>query len=172
MDASAASPAPTAPRPGLRARRGLSYKRGVGKTDKLKEAMPELIGQKLGDYEILSELGRGAMGVVYKARQYSLDRLVALKVLAPELARDTAYIERFKREAIIAATVTHPNVVSVYEAGTHLDLGTGERLHYFAMEYVEGETVQHRLARQDRIPADEVAAIGVRIAEGLESAWK
>jgi len=124
------------------------------------------------DYEILSELGRGAMGVVYKARQYSLDRFVALKVLAPELARDEAYIERFKREAIIAATITHPNIVTVYEAGAHLNLDTGERLHYFVMEYVEGETVQQRLARQNRIPADEVAAIGVRVAEGLESAWK
>ncbi|MBI5685109.1 MAG: SUMF1/EgtB/PvdO family nonheme iron enzyme [Verrucomicrobia bacterium] len=126
----------------------------------------------LRDYEILSELGRGAMGVVYKARQYSLDRVVALKVLAPELARDQAYIERFKREAIIAATITHPNIVTVYEAGAHLNLDTGERLHYFVMEYVEGETVQQRLARQNRIPADEVAAIGARVAEGLESAWK
>ncbi|MFA5189220.1 MAG: SUMF1/EgtB/PvdO family nonheme iron enzyme [Verrucomicrobiia bacterium] len=134
--------------------------------------MRELIGQKLGDYEILSELGRGAMGIVYKARQYSLDRHVALKVLAPELARDEHYIERFKREAIIAATIVHPNIVTVYDAGAHLDLDTGERLHYFAMEYVEGETVQQRLVRQDCIPADEVAAIGVRVAEGLASAWK
>ena len=86
--------------------------------------MWEPIGQKLDDYEILFELGRGAMGVVYKARQYSLDRLVALKILAPELARDPEYIERFKREAIIAATVTHPNIVTVYEADTYLDLGS------------------------------------------------
>ncbi|MCX6906433.1 MAG: serine/threonine-protein kinase [Verrucomicrobia bacterium] len=131
--------------------------------------MRELI---LPDYEILSELGHGAMGIVYKAQQYSLDRFVALKVLAPELARDPTYIERFKREAIIAATVVHPNIVTVYEAGAHLNLDTGERVHYFVMEYVEGETMQQRLARQNRIPADEVAAIGVRIAEGLESAWK
>ncbi|MBI5395573.1 MAG: SUMF1/EgtB/PvdO family nonheme iron enzyme [Verrucomicrobia bacterium] len=134
--------------------------------------MRTLIGQKIGDYEIFSELGRGAMGVVYKARQYSLDRPVALKVLAADLARDESYIERFKREAILAATVIHPNIVTVYEADTHMDLDSGERVQYFVMEHIEGETVQRRLARQDRIPADEVAAIGVRIAQGLDCAWR
>lgn len=131
--------------------------------------MRELI---LRDYEILAEIGRGAMGIVYKARQYSLDRVVAVKILAPELARDAAYIERFKREAIIAGTVVDPHIVTVYEAGAQLNLDTNERLHYFVMEYVEGETVQQRLAREERLPADEVAAIGVRVAEGLEQAWK
>jgi len=131
--------------------------------------MRELI---LRDYEILDEIGRGAMGIVYKAKQYSLDRVVAVKILAPELARDAAYIERFKREAIIAGTVVDPHIVTVYEAGAQLNLDTNERLHYFVMEYVEGETVQQRLAREECLPADEVAAIGVRVAEGLEQAWK
>jgi hypothetical protein len=131
--------------------------------------MRELI---LRDYEILSEVGRDAMGVVYKARQYSPDRLVMLKVLAPELARDESYVERFKRQAAAATTVAHPNVVAVYEAGAHLNRDTGERQHYFVMEHVEGETVEQRLTRLERLSANEAAVIGARVAEGLAAAWK
>ncbi|MFA6562279.1 MAG: SUMF1/EgtB/PvdO family nonheme iron enzyme [Verrucomicrobiia bacterium] len=133
--------------------------------------MRELIGQRIGDYEILSEIGRGAMGVVYKARQYSLDRPAAVKVLSPLFAADEGFIERFKREGMIMASITHTNIVSVYEAGSHLNLETGERLHYFAMEYVEGESVQSRLKRQGRITPDEAVAIAVHVAQGLECAW-
>ncbi|MCX6908616.1 MAG: protein kinase, partial [Verrucomicrobia bacterium] len=134
--------------------------------------MQDLIGQKLGDYEVLAEIGRGAMGVVYRARQYSLDRLVALKVLSPLLAGDVSYVERFKREATIAATLDHPSIVRVYEGGAHLDLETGERLHYFAMQYIEGETVHDRLQREGRLAFDEAVAIAVHVAQGLEYAWR
>ena len=134
--------------------------------------MRDLIGQKLGDYEVLAEIGRGAMGVVYKARQYSLDRIVALKVLSPLLAGDASYVERFKREATIAATLDHSSIVRVYEAGAHLNLETGERLHYFAMQYIEGETVHDRLQREGRLAFDEAVAIAVHVAQGLEYAWR
>jgi serine/threonine-protein kinase len=134
--------------------------------------MQTLIGAKIGDYDIEAEIGRGAMGVVYRARQFSLDRPVALKVLSPLLAADASFVERFKREGTIAATLDHPSIVRVYEAGAHLDLDTGERLHYFAMQYIEGETVHDRLQREGQLPLDETVAIAVHIAQALDYAWR
>jgi serine/threonine protein kinase len=74
-------------------------------------------GETLGDYEILSVAGTGGMGIVYKARQRSLERRVALKVIREEIASAPEYRERFLREARLAASVDHPNVVSVYDVG-------------------------------------------------------
>lgn len=94
-----------------------------------------LVGWTFGPYEIVSELGRGGVAVVYKARQPSLDRFVALKVLSPSLATDPGFVTRFHHEATIAAHLEHPNIVPVY------DLGEAEGSLYIAMRFVPGASL-------------------------------
>ena len=96
-------------------------------------------GQHFAGYEILCELGRGGMGAVYQARELSLQRVVALKILPPHLSNDKDFVARFQAEAIAAANVSHPNIVQIFSAGEH------EGIEYIAMEFVEGETIQQRL---------------------------
>ena len=122
--------------------------------------------QKLGEFEILEKLGHGGMGAVYKARQSSLGRLVALKVLPAHMASDEEFIIRFKAEARSAASLNHPGIVQVYAAGE--DQGT----HYFAMEFVDGESLQDRLKRKGRIAPVEALAICAHVATALNHAWQ
>jgi serine/threonine protein kinase len=91
--------------------------------------------RRIGDYELLGELGRGGMGVVYLARQISLDRQVALKVLPFAAALDSRQIERFRNEARAAALIQHPNIASVYAVGSEGDI------HFYAMQYVDGQAL-------------------------------
>jgi tRNA A-37 threonylcarbamoyl transferase component Bud32 len=123
-------------------------------------------GQRLGDFEILEHLGRGGMGAVFKARQTSLHRVVALKILKPFLSDDDEYVARFRQEAVAAATLNHPNLVQVYAAGEADDI------HYIAMEYVQGESARERLDRKGRIEPAEVIAIGIHVAGALGYAWR
>ena len=125
-----------------------------------------LEGQQLGEFEILERLGQGGMGAVYKARQTSLDRLVALKTLQASLAEDAEYIARFRQEAKAAAGLNHPNLVQVYSAGEN------EGLHWFAMEYVEGESAKARLKRKGRLDPLEAIAIVIHVATALEYGWR
>lgn len=90
------------------------------------------IGTRIGGYEIESLLGRGGMGVVYRARHLRLGRMVALKVLAPELAADENFRTRFMRESQMAASIDHPNVIPVYDADEI------DGVLFLAMRYVEG----------------------------------
>ncbi len=123
-------------------------------------------GQTLGDFEILGRLGQGGMGAVYKARQISLERFVALKTLQGALASDPEFIARFRREAKAAAALNHPNLVQVYAAGED------DGLHWFAMEYVEGESAQARLKRKGRLDPAAAIAIAIHTAAALDYAWR
>ena len=89
-----------------------------------------------GRYEIQQTLGQGGMGAVYKAKDLELDRVVALKVIRPELAKNPAIIDRFKQELLLSQRVTHRNVIRIY------DLGEGDGVKFITMEYIEGEDLR------------------------------
>ncbi|MEI9894646.1 MAG: serine/threonine-protein kinase [Chthoniobacter sp.] len=116
---------------------------------------------QLGEFTILEKIGQGAMGAVYKARQSSLGRVVALKLLPAHYAGDADFVARFKREASAAAGLNHPNIVQIYAAGQ--DGGA----HYFAMEYVDGESLGARLGRKGRIDPREALAVAHYVAQAL-----
>ena len=115
-------------------------------------------------YELLAKIGEGGMGTVYKAQQLSLKRTVAIKILQDKFAGDKAFIARFTREARLAAALTHPNVVRA------VDAGVCGGLYYFAMEYVDGETVKAILEREGLLPERRAAEIALQIARALEYA--
>jgi hypothetical protein len=123
-------------------------------------------GQLFAGYEILAEIGRGGMGAVYQARQVSLQRLVALKILPQHLAEDASYAARFQSEAIAAANLNHPNIVQVFAAGE------SDGIRYIAMEFIEGETIQQRIRRCGRLPLTEALDIAYHVATALDYAWQ
>lgn len=119
---------------------------------------------RIPGYEVLEFLGKGSMGMVYKARQTSVDRVVALKVLLDSLASNQEFIKRFKREAMVAAKLNHNHVVNVYDAGE------AEHRHYFVMEYVEGTTVREQIDKRGRFAEDEGLRIILAVAEAMKHA--
>lgn len=121
-------------------------------------------------YEILSKLGEGGMGMVWKARQTSLDRLVAIKLLPLVLAQDRNFIARFRREALATAKLNHPNIVSAIDVGIQARPGQPD-LHYFVMEYVDGETVEDVIYRSGKIAPRRAAEIAAAVARALDYAW-
>lgn len=116
-------------------------------------------------YEIVQELGKGAMGVVYKARNIFTRELSALKILPLKLAARTIYLERFKREAMALMRIQHENVVRAY------DFGGSEDYYYLALEFIEGETLEKVLAREGPLPEDRALDLTRQIARGLQAAW-
>ncbi len=119
-----------------------------------------------GDYELLEKIGQGGMGMVYRARQHSLDRDVALKLLAAGPWASRGFIERFRREAQSAARLEHPNIVTVFEAGTQHDL------HYFSMRLVRGESLAARVHRLGKLPPREAARLLLVVAEAVDYAHR
>jgi serine/threonine-protein kinase len=115
-------------------------------------------------YQILEKLGKGSMGMVYKAKQTSVDRIVALKVLLDALAQNKEFIKRFEREAKIAAKLSHNNIVNAIDAG---EVGG---FHYFVMEYVEGETIKDVLERNEVYDEKLAIKIILAVAEALKHA--
>lgn len=123
----------------------------------------------LPQFEIIELIGRGGMGAVYKARQTALDRLVAIKVLPPQVGRDPAFAERFSREAKALARLSHPRIVAVHDAGSVALPGTNDRLYYFVMEYVDGASLRD-VIRAGKLPSAEALAIVPQICEALQFA--
>ncbi len=121
------------------------------------------IGEHLGDFEILGEAGRGGMGVVYRARQISLERTIALKVISPEISDQPDFRSRFMRESRLAASIDHPNVVAVHGAGEI------DGLSYIAMQWIEGTNVADALA-EGPLDLDRVVAIGEQMGAALDAA--
>jgi serine/threonine protein kinase len=124
-----------------------------------------LIGSTISHYKILSKLGEGGMGVVYKAEDSKLDRLVALKFLPAHLLGDEEIKKRFEREAKACAALSHPNVCRVYE----VDQVNGKT--FIAMEFIEGESLDKQI-EQGPLKLDEALDIAQQIAKGLEVAHK
>lgn len=118
--------------------------------------------KSLGGYEVLKELGRGGMGVVYLGRQVSLDRLVALKVMNHDKARNPGFLARFTREAYAAAQLVHHNVVQIY------DIGADRDTHFFSMEYVKGESLVDLLRRDGKLDAEVAVGYVLQAARGLK----
>ncbi|MEI8078124.1 MAG: protein kinase, partial [bacterium] len=123
-------------------------------------------GSVINDFVIQRELGRGGVGTVYLARQLSLDRPVALKILHPEYAADQSFVNDFVREARAAAMLNHPTLVQAYA------VGEDEGVFFFAMEYVEGTTLKHLLAHSGRMVTDRAMAVVTEINAALEFAWQ
>ena len=117
-------------------------------------------------YEILAKIGEGGRGTVYRARQLSLDRLVAVKILSPELASDAEYTAKFLEEARAAGKLSHPNIVQAIEAGVH------HGIWYFVMELVESGSLHERLANVGRFSEADTLDIAQQMAQALDFAWR
>jgi serine/threonine protein kinase len=121
------------------------------------------VGDRLGDFEIVEVAGAGGMGVVYKARQQSLERDVALKVIRDEIASEPEYRERFLREARLAASVDHPNVVTVY------DVRDEDGRLYLVMQWIDGIDLRQLLDGSGRLTPKRATAIGQQLAGALDA---
>ena len=122
-------------------------------------------GTKLGPYEIQSALGAGGMGEVYRARDTRLDRIVAVKVLAPQLAADPQFRERFDREGRAISALDHPNICALY------DVGEQDGTAFLVMQYLEGETLAERLQRGP-LPLNEALTVATQVADALDKAHR
>ncbi len=141
--------------------------RGVVTERQIERARTEIEasrGQQIPGYQMLKKLGAGAMATVFMARQISLDRIVAIKVLPRRLSENTEYVERFYKEGKAAAKLNHANIVQAF------DVGEAGGYHYFVMEYVKGHTLYDELAGGKVFEEDEALRIIIQIARALEHA--
>ncbi|MBR1629615.1 MAG: Stk1 family PASTA domain-containing Ser/Thr kinase, partial [Lachnospiraceae bacterium] len=124
-------------------------------------------GTRLGNrYEIIEKIGTGGMSNVYRAKDLSLNREVAIKVLKEEYANDTAFVTKFRAEAQAAAGLEHPNIVNVY------DVGKEGELHYIVMEHIEGITLKTYISKKGQLSYNEVISIAIQVGRGIEAAHK
>ncbi len=121
---------------------------------------------RLGGFEVLGKLGKGGMGTVLKARQVSMDRLVALKILPKKLAEDERFVQRFLREARSAARLRHPNIVQAH------DVGFVDGYYFFAMEFVDGQTLSEIVGREGPLEANRALDAMKQVASALAAAHK
>ncbi|MDT0569212.1 serine/threonine-protein kinase [Streptomyces sp. DSM 3412] len=124
----------------------------------------EPVGRQIAGYRVEREIGRGGMAVVYQARDLRLERTVALKLLAPELARNDTFRRRFTHESRVAAAIDHPHIVPVFEAGET------DGVLYIAMRYVAGSDLRHLLDREGPLPVTTATRIAAQVASALDAA--
>lgn len=134
--------------------------------DRLRSNIKEskAVAHQIPGYKILGKLGSGAMAIVYKARQLSLDRIVAIKVLPKRFSENSEYVERFYREGQTAAKLSHNNIVQAY------DVGEAGGYHYFVMEYVEGKTIYDDIAAGKVIKESDALDIAIQVTHALAHA--
>lgn len=126
-----------------------------------------MIGKILGNrYEIVEKIGGGGMALVYKARCKLLNRYVAIKILRSEFINDEEFINKFRRESQAAASLSHPNIVGIY------DVGVEDNIYYIVMEYVNGKTLKQYIREQGKLSIEESLDIAIKIAEALSHAHK
>lgn len=119
-------------------------------------------------YEILEKIGTGGMGNVFKAHDRKLDRIVAIKVLKLEYNEDNNFIRKFKRESLAAASISHPNIVSIYDVGT--EIIEDKEVHYIVMEYIDGKTLKDLINDEGRLSEKRALNYCIQIAEALKVA--
>lgn len=128
-----------------------------------------MINKILGNrYEILEKIGTGGMGNVFKAHDKKLDRIVAIKVLKLEYNEDNNFIRKFKRESLAAASISHPNIVSIYDVGT--EKIQDKEVHYIVMEYIDGKTLKDLINDEGRLSEKRALNYCIQIAEALKVA--
>ena len=128
-----------------------------------------MIGKILGDrYEILEQVGGGGMAIVYKAKCHLLNRFVAIKILRNEFLDDEEFIRKFKRESQAAASLSHPNIMNIYDVGVQ-EL-EDKQIHYIVMEYIKGKTLKELIKQKGRLSFDETVNYSIQIAEALRHA--
>ncbi len=128
-----------------------------------------MIGKLLGNrYEIMEKIGTGGMGDVYKAHCHKLDRIVAIKILKKEYNGDNNFIRKFKRESLAAASISHPNIVSIYDVGT--EVIDDSDVHYIVMEYIDGKTLKEIISETGRLKKSRALSYTVQICEALKTA--
>jgi TolB-like protein len=124
-------------------------------------------GQHFGQrYQIVEEIGRGGMGVVYKAIDMELNRIVALKMIKPDLGGDPGVVEQFKNELLLAREVTHENVIRIH------DLGEADGIRYISMKYIDGSNLSDLLSAAGRLTPEKAVGITMQICRALEAAHK
>ncbi len=130
-----------------------------------------MIGKILNNrYEIIEKIGEGGMAIVYKAKCHLLNRFVAIKVLRDEFTEDEQFIGKFRRESQAAASLSHPNILNIYDVGT--EEVDNKKVHYIVMEYINGITLKEVIRNKGKLPADDVIRYSLQIAEALDHAHK
>lgn len=130
-----------------------------------------MIGIVLGGrYEIIEKIGAGGMAYVYKAKCRLLNRNVAVKILRDEFVNDEEFVKKFRRESQAAASLSHPNIVNVYDVGA--EEVDGERIYYIVMEYINGKTLKDIIREKGKLSLEETLDYSIQIAEALEHAHK
>src|SRR5687768_2213264 len=124
--------------------------------------MDEMLGQVLGHYELVAKLGTGGMGTVYRGVHQNLRQPRAVKILRPDLTTEPDVVERFRREAMIAAGLRHPNIVLIY------DVAEQAGLHYIVMDLLEGDSLRDVIRKSAPLPVEQVVALLSQLASALD----